>query len=272
MPTTLLLGSELIVNLKGFQIGQYRGAVKNELGQPFKKDKFDDGFEYEIYLLKPDTSVYMIFEYSPSNLEIIWSIQLTGKTYDTDFKKLKLGMDSLNVIKLLGVPTRKVDIGDYGEKWEYDKTNYSIEINLKGKLSSIKITDESYKMFPKVEVNKIPKFEYVVSVLRSNSNAKIKDILTPDIEIYFGDSTYFFKSSVGEEIYRDKSGIFKLINQLSRNLEKVNTTDITEFEETVRIVKGLDPMHVIKIKKGHPIKEIVLKYRFGKFLIWEIRA
>lgn len=35
---------------------------------------------------------------------------------------------------------------------------------------------------------------------------------------------------------------------------------------------GEDPKHVIKILKGHKIKEIVLKYFGGQYLIYEINA
>jgi hypothetical protein len=272
LPWTSSFADELILCLNGFQIGQYREVVKNELGQPIKKDKYDDGFEYEIYLVSPDTSLYMIFEYSPINLEVIWSIQLTGKTFNTDFKSLKLGLDKTIVLKVLGAPSRKIDAGEYGEKWEYDGTNYSIEISTANKLSSIKITDESYKMFPKVDVTKLPTFDYVTKILRSKNNLKINELLSPDVEIYTTDSTYFFRNRMNEEITKDKSGIFKLIKNLTRTLETVNTKDINEYEENVRLNLGHDPMHVIKIKKGQLIKEIVFKYRFGKYLIWEIRT
>lgn len=264
--------NELITGLGGFQIGQYREVVKNELGEPIKTDKYPDGFEYEIYLVNPDTSVYMIFEYSPTNLEIIWSIQLTGKNYKTDFKKVNLGMSSSRVNKTLGTPSRQIDIGEYGEKWEYDNTNFSIEINKNGKLSSIKITDESYKMFPKVDVEKIPAYADIVKILKSKSNSKLKELLSPDIELYWNDSTYFFRNSIKEEVSHDRSGIFNLIKKLSRNLEKINTKNINEYEENVRVNAGQDPMHVIKIKQGQAIKEIVFKYRFGKYLIWEIKT
>lgn len=261
---------ELILKLKGFQLGQYREVVGNELGSPFKKEKFEDGFEQEIYLLNTDTSVYMIFEYSPANIEVIWSIQLTGNIFETDFKKLNLGMDKSKVIKILGEPSRKKDVGEYGEKWEYDDTNYSIEISTRGKLSSIKITDESYKMFPKVDESKIPVFSNLIDLLKTKSNIKVYEILSPDIEIYLSDSTYFFRNSIINEINHDKSGLFNLIRTLAQNLGNVNTKDINEYEENVRLSRGKNPLHVIKIKNGQLVKEIVFQYRFGKYLIWEI--
>jgi len=273
VPAATALPNEMITDLRGFQIGQYRDVAKNELGEAMKKDKYQDGFEYEIYLVNRDTSVYMIFEYSPADLAIIWSIQLTGRiNYEADFKGLKLGVDQSRVIEILGSPSRKENIGKYGEKWEYDGTNYSIEINTRGKLSSVKITDASSTLFPKLDANKIPTFGYVTDILKSKSPSKVKELLCPDVEISVHDSIYFFKNSISEEIKKDHSGIFKLISNLSADLEKINTSKVDEFEGNIRVATKQDPMYVMKIKKGNGIKEIVLKYRFGKYLIWEIKA
>lgn len=266
------LSTEMVLSLNGFYLGQYREVAKNELGLPYQKDKFDDGFEYEAFLIKPDSSVYMIFEYSNINLQVFWSVQLTGSNYKTDFKGLNLGDNSSEVLRILGNPSAKIDAGEYGERWEYEGTNYSIEINKKGKLSSIKISDESLKLFPRVAVEKIPKFESIKSILQSGDKSVVQSLLCPDVEIYYNNSTVFFKKSIQSEIATDESGIFKLIRTLSVDLDKVNIIDQSEYEENIRVVEHKDPMHVIKIKKGNSIKEIVFKYVFGKYLIWEIKS
>ena len=263
---------EMVEHLGGFQIGQYRSVVVNELGSPFKKEKFDDGFEYEVYIIKPDSSVYMIFEYSPRSLQIIWSIQLTGKDFGTGFKNLKLGDEKDKVLKQLGNPSNKGEAGEYGDRWEFEKTNYSIEINKRGKLSSIKIKDDSHKLFPTSNVDKFPSFDIVKTELQSNDRSRIKTLLCPDIEITFNNSNYTFKKSIQNEIDQDESGLFKLINQLAKELTTVDPKNKDEYEEGLRIVPKQDPLYVIKIKKGAGIKEIVLQYRFGRFLIWEIKT
>ena len=79
-------------DLNGFKLGQLRICPSNEFGSPFLKDRFEDGFEYEAFLLRPDTSLYMVFEYSNIDLKIIWSIQIYGSAYDPNFLDLKLGM------------------------------------------------------------------------------------------------------------------------------------------------------------------------------------
>jgi hypothetical protein len=71
------------------------------------------------------------------------------------------------------------------------------------------------------------------------------------------------------EIKSDHSGIFKLIDEVARILEKTNPKDEEQYEENVRIAVEQDPLHVAKFKSQK--SEIVFKYMFGKYLIWEIR-
>jgi hypothetical protein len=85
---------EFVTDLNGFKLGQFRIVPKHEFKTIFKSDKFEDGFEYDAFIVNQDSSVYMIFEYAKSDLNIIWSIQVTGMKvgYECHFKGLKLGM------------------------------------------------------------------------------------------------------------------------------------------------------------------------------------
>jgi len=265
-------GQTFVTELYGFRLGQYRETATNELGKPFQQEKFDDDFEYEVFLLKPDTSLYMVLEYAKGQTDIIWSIQISGDNTITDigFKGFKLGIDKKQVEKVLGKPNRKDDIGDYGEKWTYEETNYSVEISKNGKLSSVKIMDTYSNETP--NVNKLPKFENIIKLLSSKNNAEIARILAPGIEIYHKDQTLFFRKSLKTEIETDYSKIFQTIREISKGLNKINTSDLNSYEENMRIIVGQNPKHVIKIKIGHTIKEIVFDYINGQYLIWEINA
>ena len=265
-------GQTIVTDLYGFRLGQYRETATNELGKPFLQDKFEDDFEYEVFLVKPDTSLYMVFEYAAGQTDIIWSIQISGSntTVDIDFKGLRLGTDKKQVERILGKPDIKEDAGDYGERWSYEKTNYSIEISKSGKLSSIKIKDIYLGSSP--DISKIPKFENIVKLMKSNKNAEIGNILAPGIEIYYKDKTLFFEKSLKTEIKTDYSKIFQTIREISKGLEKINTSDLNSYEENMRLVLGQNTKHVIKIKTGHTIKEIVFDYINGQYLIWEINA
>ena len=269
-----LINSQVIQSdLNGYRLGQFRDVPKNEIKTILKKDKFEDGYEYEIYLIEPDTSVYMIFEYAKSDLNIIWSIQLTGSKpgYDCNFKGLKLGMSSDEVIDILGKPSDKINIAEYGKRWEYEKTNYSVETNPKNRLSSIKIMDLSNDIFSEPDLSKIPSFQQYSDILKSSNNLNICDILAPDIEIYKNDSVYFFKKSIETEIQADESGIFKLINEMNGIIKIVNSNDTLQYEENIRLVEGQNPMHVAKFRVNNNYSELVFKWMFGKYLIWEMK-
>lgn len=278
--TTILLlltllnvnGQETVTDLNGFRIGQYRETATNEFGKPFQQNKFEDGFEYEVFIIKPDSSLYMVFEYATGHTDVIWSIQISGSNTTTDigFKGLKLGLDKNEVQNVLGRPDNKEDMGKYGEQWSYDDTNYSVEISTTGKLSSVKITDNFSDKMP--DVKKLPKFDKVVKLLSSKDNAEIASILAPGIEIYYKDQTMFFAKSLKTEIETDYSKIFQTIREISKGLDKINTSDESSYEENVRFVLGQNTKHVAKIKSGHIINEIVFEYINGQYLIWEINA
>ncbi len=273
--TIQVYGQTFYSDLYGFRLGQYRETAKLELGNPIQYGKYEDGFVYEAYLLKPDTSLYIIFEYAAGDTNIIWSIQVSGNNFTTDigFKNAKLGLDKSQTEKLFGKPYSIKDIGDYGSKWVYDKTNFSLEVSKKGKLSSVKILDNSNELYPsRPDMTKVPSFDKIQKVLTSPNNSDILNLLSGDIEVYKNNNTYYFKKSFKTEQATDYSKMISLIREISKDLSTVNTKNAEEYEENMRIALGEDIKHVIKIKKGHTIKEIVLKYYGGQYLIYEINA
>lgn len=260
--------------LYGFKLGQFRNAAKIELGQPFETGKFEDGFVYEAFILKPDSSLHIIFEYSAVDTNLVWSIQVAGdnSTADLGFRNLKLGINKEQIEQILGKPSKREDIGEFGEKWDYDKTNFSIEVNKKGKLSSIKILDNSHDLFPKQDLNKLPTFENIQKTLNTGSNNEILDLLCGDVEIYFKDKTYTFQKSFKTESKNDYSKLISVIREISNDLSTVNTKNEKDYMESMRIVYGQDSKHVMKFGEKHKIKEIVFNYFGGKYLIYEINA
>ena len=267
-------GQQFSMDLYGFKLGQYRNAAKIELGKPIKYGKFEDGYIYEAFLLKPDTSLHIIFEYAAKDTSVIWSIQVSGSNNMTDigFKNAKLGIDKMQTEKLFGKPSSIEDIGEYGQKWVYDKTNFSVEVNTKGKLSSVKILDNSNELYPSPDLKKIPTFDRIQKTLNSTSSADLLNLLCGEIEIYYNDKTYYFEKSFKTEQVTNYSKMISLIREISKDLSTVDTKNADEYEENIRLALGEDPKHVIKIKKGHLINEIVLKYYGGQYLIYEISS
>ncbi len=81
-------------------------------------------------------------------------------------------------------PSQKIPIGEYGSRWKYKESNFSVEINPGGKLASIKITDISDRVFPKGDAKKIQSFKAVLQILTSKNNTDIAKVLASDMELY----------------------------------------------------------------------------------------
>ncbi len=256
-------------NLNGFKLGQLRICPTNHFGVPFMKGQFEDGFEYEGFLLRPDTSLYMIFEYSNINLKLIWSIQIYGSKYDPNFLGLKLGMPESQVNKILGKPDSIVFIDEYGKRFEYSHSNYSIEISKKGVLSSIKIMDKPL-FKPTPDLSKLPSINAVLSVFKNKNKGDLAKILAPDVEIYKLDSIYSFRYSCQDELTGDKSSVYSTLFNESDDLTSMNLSDTLDYHESMRVSVGEEVMHVCKFGDRHKIRELVFKYQFGRYLIYEI--
>lgn len=260
-------------DLYGFKLGQFRKAAQSELGKPFEKGKFDDGYIYEAFMLKPDSSLHVIFEYSAVDTSLIWSIQVSGENNaDLGFRNLKLGIDKQQIEQILGKASNKEDIGEFGERWVFDNTNFSVEVNTKGLLSSVKILDCSNDLFPKQDLKKLPTLENIQKIFNTGSNIEIADLLCGDIEVYYKNEVYSFQKSFSTESKTDFSKLFSIIRKISTDLKSVDKKNEKEYTESMRLILGQDPKHVMKFGVRHAIKEIVFKYYGGRYLIYEINA
>jgi hypothetical protein len=119
------------------------------------------------------------------------------------------------------------------------------------------------------DITKIPSFDRYSTILQSKDRKAISELLAPGIEIYKDDSTYFFKRAFANELKGDYSGIFKLMDAVATMVENTNPHDQNQYEENLRMAVEQDPLHVAKFKSRN--SEIVFKYMFGKYLIWEIK-
>ncbi len=260
-------------DLNGFRLKQYRSAVANELGEPDRGGPMGDDIEYEAFFLNDEPLLYMVFQYRSELDEVVWSIQMTGKDsrVDLGFKGLRFGMPEADVLKTLGTPSRKVDAGEHGTRWEFDSANYSVEINTEKKLSSIRIVDDATGTTPP-DLKKIPDIKKLIPVLISGSNADIAAVIASDMELYEKEDTKYFRRSMKNEIAADPSKIFADIRRLAAELKNVNFGSEAEYEESGRFRYGMDVMHVAKFKKTRSVREIVFQWSRDRWLIWEFNA
>lgn len=272
--SSYIFSQEVITELNGFKLRQFKEAVKSKYKEPFQVNNFDDGFVAEIYLIKPDSTAYVIFEYPNWNKEIIFSIQIYGafKEIDPRFQNLKMGISESELFEKIGKPSASKGIGEYGKVLEYENTNYSFEINNDGKLASIKIVDNYNELFPDPKVEKIPSLEKIKEVLNSNNPKIISEILSPELEIYLNDTTLFFKQSWEVEINSDSSKMYKTISEIIKGINEIDASDENQYEENMRLTLGENSKHVLKFKTGIKLKEIVMKWENGKYQIWEIKT
>jgi hypothetical protein len=61
------------------------------------------------------------------------------------------------------------------------------------------------------------------------------------------------------------------MDEVATMIERTNPHDEAQYEENLRVSVGFDPLHVAKFKSCDKLSEIVFKYMFGKYLIWEIK-
>src|SRR5690606_38535941 len=111
---------------------------KNEFQEIYRSGIYGDGAEYEIYLLHPDKSAYIVFEFNPFNPRIIKSIQISGRNPDVEigYKGLHFGDEKSRVEEILGTIVFKHTIDAETELWNY---GYGLNVEMSnGILSSIK--------------------------------------------------------------------------------------------------------------------------------------
>src|SRR5690606_34745417 len=192
--------------LYGFAVGQSREVLKTEFKEVFRSGVYQDGSEYEIFLLQPDRSAYIVFEFNPYNPQIIKSIQVSGKNPDVEigYKNLRLDDDKSVVEEIFGTIIFKQAIDAETELWNYG-SDLNVEIT-NGVLSSIKITDNSFDN-TETPAN-LPVFSEILNILQSGSNQQIAEILMPNAEIYYWDQFLSFERSLQNEIKKDYSKLF----------------------------------------------------------------
>lgn len=264
--------SNLESELYGFKLMQYREAVTNAFEDPIETKTYEDGFEMEAYELSQEENIYILFEYPEWNKEIIWSIQIYAPDSDFDphFKGLKMGMPETELLEKIGKPDTIIDVQEYGRRWEYNNRNYSFEVN-NNKLTSIKLMDYYDELGSKEDLEKFPGFTGVKNTLSSGDRTEIAALLAPDMEIYMGDKVLFFNHQWQQEIESDSSGMFKVLEGVAAELRKTNPENKDSYEENFRAKEGAGIMMVMKFQNNPNLKEIVIRWQLGKYLIWEIQ-
>jgi hypothetical protein len=262
----------IVSELNGIHLGQFRSVTHKTFGEPDDVQKVGESV-FEVYFLTEEPSLYLVFQYHPNEPEIIHSIQFSGqdRSYDPGFRGLKLGAAASDVEKVLGKPSKRIAAGEGRIRWEFDRSNLSIELGSDNKLSSIRIVDERIEGL-EPDVKALPNFDEVRKILQKGSNSEIAEILSPSVEVYDGEMTVSFGAKMKNELAADTSGVFATLRKLAKELSAVDRSQAGSYEEFLRLRYGKDSLHVIKLFKLTSIKEIVFMWTGRRWVIWEIGA
>lgn len=261
---------EFVDTLNGFRLHQLKSVPSQVFGQPFQTGKLENGLTYEAFVIDQKHGCYMVFEYSRG---MIRSIQYSGQKSKPFFKGLALGSTAENVLKKLGQPYKKVSLdAEYGEAWNYyQDQNYSIEIAPSGKLSSVKIIDNSARLFPEASMTAVDTMEKIFSQLRTKNKKMASSIIDPAIEIYLPNKNILaFNQSWETELKKDASGVYKFLFDKKKGVLALDKKPAIKYVENLRVMEKTAPLIVYKFNEAAPIKEIVLKESLGQWLIYEI--
>ncbi|MBN1474886.1 MAG: hypothetical protein JW914_09740 [Syntrophaceae bacterium] len=260
-----LQAADIQIDLNGFRLLQFKAIVENTFGKPFKTFKTDYSI---IEAHRIDSNAYMVFEYDSKMPNNIFSIQLTGHTNKVlPFKGLTLGDDVKKVIDILGKPSEIKEIeSPKVSACTYEGTNYSVEIDDKGKLYSVRIysTKEVYR---EAKDSFKSYGEFKALIIAKNIKGII-EMLRPDVEIYKnGKSLYINKRYADFVSNPDKEFIEALLGERESVLREVTTT---EPEGAIRIHEKVGVGEVYKFNKGQILTEIYFLPYNGKHRVYEI--
>jgi c-di-AMP phosphodiesterase-like protein len=265
VPVTLW-AADIQTDLNGFRLLQFKTAVEAFFGKPFQtfKTKSSTAEAYRV-----DSDAYMVFEYLNDLPNNIFSIQLTGHTSKAlPFRGLMLGDDVKRVNDILGKPSqvKKIESPDVTE-YDYERTNYSVEIDDKNKLYSIRLY--SNRDFTRRVNEEFKAYDEFKDTILKKDLSGILSMLRPDVEIYKGEKVLSIKRRYADFVANpDKEIITALLGDSRSVLKEVAES---EPEGELRLIMNFGIGEVYKFYKGKILEEIVFFPYNGKYRVYEIR-
>jgi len=260
-----LHAEETETDLNGFRLWQFKNAVSSTFGKPF--DTFNTA-DATIEAYRLDERAYMVFEYLKRTPNNIYSIQLTGDTEKAlPFMGLKLGDNISKVAAILGKPshTEKMDSPKV-TRFEYAGKNYTIEVDDKDKLYSIRIFITKDLLTKTVE--SFEAWDEFKAAILAKDTKKIIAMLRPDVEIYKKGKILSINRRYADFLEKpDTDIIAALVGERDSVLKELIKT---EPEAELRVHEKLGVGEVYKFYKGKILKEIVLFPYNGVNRVYEI--
>ncbi len=272
----LLLGSNLIYgqknnrSLAGFAIGQGKDIPRKVLGKPYLSDTSMIGNPIEAFTHPMGEGWIIVFEYNKEKNHNVSSIMLSSQTQllPSGFNNLNFGMKKSEILKLLGRPSDKVSIGEYGEKWVYEQYSFSLDLDSKGILWAIKLFEPNYESNT-IELA-IPSLKSIYDLQVKNDFEALSEFVSPSLIIQKSSRKYKFENAWNLETSSDASGIFKLFKEALSQVNLSDTINPKQYKQTIIPIKNSASKFKMSFKKGSSWLEFIWAYEFGSYRIIEI--
>ena len=257
------------LKLGGFQLGQVARVTEATFGKPYEERTTSDGWLIKAFWTSEKHEHLLIFEFAAPKKDRITAIQLFGKPTPGDggLPGVTLGSTESEVLKSLGPPKSKSKYMDDGTEYtrlDYADRNYSLELNHKGLVVSIRIF--GFGGFPK-EVPPLPTAESLKKILAKQDPEALEAMLTPDFEFYRGDNIISYNGPSETEI-RSNPKIKEAIYG-PRGLNGALSSKDAQEDPQIRLSES-GVFHVIKFPKSAVLKEIVFAQFAGSWRIYEV--
>lgn len=259
--------------LNGFLIGQTDRAIAASFTTLMQADTTSDGWVDRVYLLDRAHRAYMAFKFPADRPHQTVSVQIAGDsaTPMTPFLGIRLGDHRDSMLARLGTASRVSHENDVDvDLYEYSGRNYSLEVDSRGRVSSIQIFGtEGFQDHPGVAMSSP---DSLLAALQAGGHATL-EALAPDAEVYWGGTTTSFEHGALQDLQGDSTPIAKALLVGPQSVRSVLAVDSVRqhADRALRVWEKRAPGMVWKFHEPAPIAEIVFVIDAGRWRVWEIR-
>lgn len=261
--------------LGGLLLGQYEKGVRASLGEPKETEKAGENARTLLYSLAGDLDTYFVVTVDGEEDGTVTAIQMSGKPKAglPKFDGVSLGDSRATVERTFGAPDKVKPIGDIpGDLASYDDRDYSFEYSPDGKLISIKIFGE--EGFAANEKTTRPDLAGFAKAIQERDRSAIFEYLAPDVEVYTkDDETVSFNGPARADLEDEKSLVARYLFGGAGSLRDILTPSLLKGVEVKDRAHTDDDERVFptaEFPKSSGLQEIVWRYSYGKWRVWEI--
>lgn len=266
-----LFGQALERSLSGFAIGQSKEIPIKVLGKPYLSDTSINGNAIEAFRHPMGDGWVIVFEYNKEKKPSITSIQLSSQkeAMPAGFYGLNFGMNKVAIQKLIGKPSDKVSIGEYGEKWIYEKEYFSLDLDNKGNLWAIKLFEPNYSKESSVGLL-IPSIKNLMELKTNKDLSRMAEFISPSLIVFKNAKKYEFLNPWNVELSSDASGIFRMLDEALGLANLADTLNPKSYKQAVIPVKSMPSKFKMSFKNKGTWVEFLWAYEFGSYRIVEM--